>query len=93
MSRHYYLTNSLPKLLVGTAAPLGVAGCIWLSSLFGLGKENKWVKTTARGLDEVVWTFGPGIVGLIGGMSLIGHKVRHSFPVICGSLVVSRVYR
>jgi hypothetical protein len=36
---------------------------------------KKWVRNTGRNVGEVVWTFGPGVAGLIGGMSLIGHKV------------------
>lgn len=86
MSKYYYFTNSLPKLLAGTAAPLGVGGLIWLATLTSLasGKsksgaigetEKKWMRTTGRNVGEVVGTFGPGVVALIGGMSAIGHKV------------------
>lgn len=73
MSRHYYFTNSLPKLLVGTALPLALGGAIWLSSVVGFG--GKWARNTGQNVGEVAWTFGPGLVGLVGGMSLIGHKV------------------
>jgi len=84
MSKHYYFTNSLPKLLGGTAVPLGIGGLAWVSN-FGqasAGKVKKdtalakWTRSVGRNVGEVVWTFGPGVVGLVGGMSLIGHKVR-----------------
>jgi alpha-1,6-mannosyltransferase len=94
MSRHYYFTNSLPKLLGGTAVPLAFGGLTWMYSLY-LGSTsqtkntagvtwNKWAKKTGRDVGEVIWTFGPGVVGLVGGMSLIGHKVSTTLiPNIC----------
>jgi alpha-1,6-mannosyltransferase len=83
MSKHYYFTNSLPKLLCGTAVPSAIGGLAWIASLAqsaGLKGKNdsiwkKWTRNTGRNVGEVVWTFGPGVVGLVGGMSLIGHKV------------------
>jgi len=83
MSKHYYFTNSLPKLLGGTAVPLAIGGLAWIASLAlaasAQGKKDnmwaKWMRTTGRNVGEVVWTFGPGVIGLVGGMSLIGHKV------------------
>jgi len=83
MSKHYYFTNSLPKLLGGTAVPIAIGGLAWIASLASAagaqGKKDsvwaKWMRTTGRNVGEVVWTFGPGVVGLVGGMSLIGHKV------------------
>lgn len=87
MSRHYYFTNSLPKLLVGTSIPLAIGGLVWTGSLLGMGmgtkrgqgsQWDKWIKVTGRSVGEVVWTFGPGVVGLVGGMSMIGHKVSLS---------------
>jgi alpha-1,6-mannosyltransferase len=88
MSKHYYFTNSLPKLLAGTAAPLGLGGLVWLSTLAGVGSgksksgaagglEAKWMRATGRNVGEVVWTSGPGVVALVGGMSVIGHKVSN----------------
>ena len=81
MPRHYYITNSLPKLMLGTTVPLGVGGWVWTLSLLGVGQKggqwNKWIKVTGRAVEEVVGTFGPGVVGLVGGMSMIGHKVSH----------------
>lgn len=82
MSKHYYFTNSLPKLLSGTAVPIAIGGLAWIASLLSSagvkGKKDdiwsKWTKNAGRNVGEVVWTFGPGIVGLVGGMSLIGHK-------------------
>jgi alpha-1,6-mannosyltransferase len=83
MSKHYYFTNSLPKLLCGTAVPLAIGGLAWIASLVSApgakGKNDnvwsKWTRSTGRNVGEVVWTFGPGVVGLLGGMSLVGHKV------------------
>jgi hypothetical protein len=83
MSRHYYFTNSLPKLLCGTAVPLAIGGLACVASLVSAagakGKQDsvwaKWTRSTGRNVGEVVWTFGPGVVGLLGGMSLVGHKV------------------
>jgi len=83
MSKHYYFTNSLPKLLCGTAVPLVIGGLAWIASLvLGAGAKGKkdtiwakWARSTGRNVGEVTWTFGPGVVGLVGGMSLIGHKV------------------
>jgi alpha-1,6-mannosyltransferase len=90
MSKHYYFTNSLPKLLCGTVVPLVIGGLAWLLSLVpgaaGKGKRDtawtKWTRSLGRNVGEVVWTFGPGVIGLVGGMSLIGHKV--SWPQIRG---------
>lgn len=81
MSRHYYFTNSLPKLLVGTALPLAIGGGIWSAS--SVGFVGKWARGVGRNVGEVVWTFGPGVLGLIGGMSLIGHKVSCDKPQSC----------
>jgi alpha-1,6-mannosyltransferase len=83
MSKHYFFTNSLPKLLCGTAVPLAIGGLAWIASLVSApgakGKNDnvwsKWTRSTGRNVGEVVWTFGPGVVGLLGGMSLVGHKV------------------
>lgn len=89
MRADYYLTNSLPKLMVGTTIPMGVGGWVWTLSLLDLTKKgsqwDKWVKVTGRAIGEVVGTFGPGVVGLVGGMSMVGHKVstisKHIFNV------------
>lgn len=89
MSKHYYFSNSLPKLLCGTAVPLAIGGLAWSISLYqGVkgGKTgvdsiwNKWTRNTGRNVGEVIWTFGPGVIGLVGGMSLIGHKVSIRNP-------------
>lgn len=90
MSKHYYFTNSLPKLLAGTAVPLGVGGLIWLATLtrsVGVKSKDrrqdeansKWLRATGRNVGEVIWTFGPGVIGLVCGMSVIGHKVSETF--------------
>ena len=75
----YYLTNSLPKLLVGTTVPMGVGGWVWTFSLLDVTKKggqwDKWVKVTGRTIGEVVGLFGLGVACLVGGMSMIGHKV------------------
>ena len=85
MSKHYYFTNSLPKLLGSTALPLAIGGLAWLINLHPDVREakagtdsawSKWTRNTGRNVGEVVWTFGPGVIGLVGGMSLIGHKVQ-----------------
>jgi hypothetical protein len=83
MSKHYYLTNSLPKLLCGTAVPLAIGGLALIASMAQVSwvkgkKDNvwsKWTRSTGRNVGEVAWTFGPGVIGLVGGMSLVGHKV------------------
>ena len=83
MSKHYYFTNSLPKLLGGTAVPLAIGGLAWIANLVlaagAKGKKDnawsKWTRNTGRNVGEVAWTSGPGVVGLVLGMSLIGHKV------------------
>ena len=84
MSKHYYLSNSLSKLLCGTAVPLAIGGLAWLMNLYpgvrgakaGTNSAwSRWTRNTGRNVGEVVWTFGPGVIGLVGGMSLIGHKV------------------
>jgi alpha-1,6-mannosyltransferase len=91
MSKHYYFTNSLPKLLAGTAVPLGAGGLIWLATLVGVvgtksqsGRveeaSRKWLNMTGRNVGEVVWSFGPGVLGLVCGMSVIGHKVSEISP-------------
>lgn len=33
------------------------------------------MRATGRNVGEVTWTFGPGVLALVGGMSVIGHKV------------------
>jgi len=88
MSRHYYFTNSLPKLLGGTAVPLAIGGLAWIAGLVSAAAKGKtdniwakWMRTTGRNVGEVVWTFGPGVIGLVGGMSLIGHKVSLVFEL------------
>jgi hypothetical protein len=92
MSKYYYFTNSLPKLLAGTAVPLGAGGLIWLATLAGVvgrgesksGRveeaSRKWLRVTGRNVGEVVWSFAPGVLGLVCGMSVIGHKVSEISP-------------
>ncbi|WVQ97304.1 hypothetical protein IAU59_004415 [Kwoniella sp. CBS 9459] len=88
MSKHYYLTNSLPKLLVGslplTAFGIGVwaAGTLGIRGGFAAGKERVKIN---EGVGEVLRQFGPGTLTLIGAMSCIGHKewrfIIYALPV------------
>jgi hypothetical protein len=83
-------------LLGGTAVPLAIGGLTWLISLYQgvkagkAGKDSawsKWTRNTGRNVGEVVWTFGPGVVGLVGGMSLIGHKVSPDLQMEAEKLI------
>ncbi|KAK8865936.1 hypothetical protein IAR55_001085 [Kwoniella newhampshirensis] len=84
MSWHYYFTNSLPKLLMGSA-PLIVAGAgIWALGLAGVSIERK-SERVGEGYGEIMKIFGGALVALIGGMSAVGHKewrfIIYSTPI------------
>ncbi|WWD17880.1 hypothetical protein CI109_102324 [Kwoniella shandongensis] len=85
MSWHYYFTNSLPKLLVGSAPLLVVGVGAWLLDIVGVKVDGK-NRNLAKGYGEVLKTFGAGVVALIGAMSAVGHKewrfIIYSIPIL-----------
>ncbi|OCF33338.1 hypothetical protein I316_05080 [Kwoniella heveanensis BCC8398] len=80
MSKHYYFTNSLPKLLVGSLPLVALGLGVWALSTLGIkvafaGREGVKVP---EGVGETLRLFGLGVLGLIGAMSCIGHKASHA---------------
>ncbi|WVF70624.1 hypothetical protein IAT40_005416 [Kwoniella sp. CBS 6097] len=88
MSKHYYLTNSVPKLLVGSLPLVALGLSLWALSTFGvkLGFAGREGVKVNEGVGEVLRLFGLGTLGLIGAMSCIGHKewrfIIYSLPVL-----------
>jgi alpha-1,6-mannosyltransferase len=87
MSRHYYLTNSLPKLLMGCFPLAAAGGLLVLAARFGVGR--RWFGLgQAKSLEEVSVRLGMGVAvaGLVGGLSAVGHKewrfVVYAVPVV-----------
>jgi alpha-1,6-mannosyltransferase len=87
MSKHYYFSNSLPKLLMG-ALPLAALG-VALVPASRLGVARKWMGLgQVKAIQEVTGRLGMGlgVVGLLGGLSAVGHKewrfVVYAVPVV-----------
>lgn len=84
MSKHYYLTNSLPKLLMASL-PLSLLGLIWAGT--NKAGHGPSMGGSGRGVLEIIGRtgLGMGVVGLIGGLSAVGHKewrfVVYAVPV------------
>jgi alpha-1,6-mannosyltransferase len=80
MPAHYYITNSLPKLLM-TALPLVFVG-ITLGASERIGLVIQDNKGLGRAVAELGGMFGAGVVVLIGAMSAVGHKVSCLPPIL-----------
>lgn len=75
MPRHYYLSNSLPKLLMGSL-PLAGAAVAW-TTLRQTGLMKRYAQPAAeRTVFEVSVRMGLGVgaAGMIAALSCIGHK-------------------
>ncbi|WWC86248.1 uncharacterized protein L201_001121 [Kwoniella dendrophila CBS 6074] len=87
MSWHYYFTNSLPKILL-ISLPLSVlSGFIWFFNLFlGVKIGKKEGSKISEGTNELIKFFGASAIGLIGFMSLVGHKewrfIIYAIPIL-----------
>ncbi|KAK6905709.1 hypothetical protein I203_106539 [Kwoniella mangroviensis CBS 8507] len=86
MPWQYYFTNSLPKILMASLPLGGLAGAIWFFRLIGVNVGGKEGAKIYEGMGEVVKVFGAGVVGLIGTMSLVGHKewrfIIYAIPIL-----------
>jgi alpha-1,6-mannosyltransferase len=87
MSKHYYFTNSLPKLLMG-CLPLAALGAVMvITTRLGVGRSLVGLGYV-KGIEEVLVRLGMGLggVGLLGGLSAVGHKewrfVVYAVPVV-----------
>lgn len=87
MSKHYYFTNSLPKLLMGCLPLAGLSVLLVLCTRLGVGR--KWIGLGhVKGIEEVLVRsgLGAGVVGLLGGLSAVGHKewrfVVYAVPIV-----------
>ncbi|KAK4686684.1 hypothetical protein P7C73_g3445, partial [Tremellales sp. Uapishka_1] len=80
----YYMGNDLPKVLMGSL-PLFLAG-LGIVSLSMMGVGGKWSNVVRGRMQEVISLFGLGVVGMIGGLSCVGHKewrfVVYVVPII-----------
>ncbi|KAL7424772.1 Dol-P-Man:Man(7)GlcNAc(2)-PP-Dol alpha-1,6-mannosyltransferase [Cryptotrichosporon argae] len=76
---HWYATRALPKLLAG-AAPL-----LLLLPLAGV-RKGRYAMGGSRAAGEVLRLLGPAVLGLIGGLSAVGHKewrfIVYAVPVL-----------
>ncbi|WVW82300.1 hypothetical protein I302_104306 [Kwoniella bestiolae CBS 10118] len=86
MPWHYYLTNSLPKILMISLPLGGAAGVIWVLRMVGIKVGGKEGAKISEGVGEILKVFGGGVVCLIGAMSLVGHKewrfIIYSVPIL-----------
>lgn len=73
MSWHYYLTNSLPKLLGASAALLLYGSGTWAFAKLFSGRARE-TRIAAAAWTEIMALFGPAAIAMIAGMSLLGHK-------------------
>ncbi|ODO07261.1 hypothetical protein L198_00840 [Cryptococcus wingfieldii CBS 7118] len=88
MPFHYYFTNSIPKLLVGNFALVGLAGGLWASARVGGQKLMRqvgcWDKSRAgRGVGRLLTVWGLSISSVLVGLSALGHKEwRFILPIL-----------
>ena len=75
MPWHYYVSNSLPKLLLASAPLLLYGAGTWTFAKIVSGRA-RGTRLAAAAWTEILGLFGPAAVAMIAGMSLIGHKVR-----------------
>lgn len=82
MPVHYY-AGALAKMLLG-AFPLVVLGIVW--ALLNTTNNAASNKNLQRCVFDVVTILGPGLVCLVGGLSLIGHKewrfIVYAIPIL-----------
>ena len=99
MPWHYYLTNSLPKLMM-VSAPIIVMGGMWVV-LGWVGRPKATAKPEAKGrmvvpgvmvgaAGEIWGTLGWGVLGLVGGLSCVGHKVSQGMEAACLCVQIER---
>ncbi|WVQ70934.1 hypothetical protein IAR50_000459 [Cryptococcus sp. DSM 104548] len=88
MPFHYYFTNSIPKLLVGNFALVGLAGGLWAFARVGgsgLIKEvGCWDGSRGgRGVERILAVWGLSMGTVLLGLSALGHKEwRFILPIL-----------
>ncbi|WVN85423.1 uncharacterized protein L203_100569 [Cryptococcus depauperatus CBS 7841] len=98
MPIHYYLTNSLPKLLVGNFFLVAFAVGGWALAGLGFDKMVRQVSCwneskNGRNVDWMIKIWGLSVLSMVGGLSLLGHKEwRFILPILPISHILSALF-